>query len=59
MQMLLLKKLEMALDITGQFEKRLVITGRKDGTSSKEFCDYILEMINDPKLEQKWKSQQS
>ena len=48
------KKLEMALDLTGQFEKKLVITGRKDGSSSNEFCDYVLETINDPKLEQKW-----
>ena len=53
------KKLEMALDLTGQFEKKLVMTGRKDGSSSKEFCDYVLEMINDPELEQKWKSYQS
>ena len=53
------KKLEMALDLTGQFEKKLVITGRKDGSSSKEFCDYMLETINDPELEQKWKSYQS
>ena len=53
------KKLEMALDLTGQFEKKLVMTGRKDGSSSKEFCDYVLEMINDPELDQKWKSYQS
>jgi len=51
--------LEMALDLTGQFEKKLVMTGRKDGSNSKEFCDYVLEMVNDPELEQKWKSYQS
>ena len=51
-------RLEMALDITGQFEKKLVMTGRKDGASSREFCDYVLEMINDPDLEQRWKSYQ-
>jgi isocitrate dehydrogenase (NAD+) len=48
----------MALDITGQFEKKLVMTGRKDGASSKEFCDYVLETINDSDLEQRWKSHQ-
>tara|TARA_B100001013_G_scaffold261905_1_gene164511 strand:+ start:2662 stop:3558 length:897 start_codon:yes stop_codon:yes gene_type:complete len=53
------KKLEMALDLTGQFEKKLVMTGRKDGSNSKDFCDYVLEMVNDPELEQKWKSYQS
>ena len=52
------KKLEMALDLTGQFEKNLVMTGRKEGASSKEFCDYILETIDDPELEQKWKTHQ-
>ena len=52
------KKLEMALDITGQFEKKLVMNGREEGASSKEFCDYILETIDDPELEQKWRSYQ-
>ena len=51
-------RLEMALDITGQFEKKLVMTGRKDSASSREFCDYVLETINDPDLEQRWKSYQ-
>jgi isocitrate dehydrogenase (NAD+) len=51
-------RLEMALDITGQFEKKLVMTGRKDSASSREFCDYVLETINDPDLEQRWKSHQ-
>jgi isocitrate dehydrogenase (NAD+) len=51
-------RLEMALDITGQFEKKLVMTGRKDGASSREFCDYVLETINDPDLVQRWKSHQ-
>ncbi len=51
-------RLEMALDITGQFEKKLVMTGRKDGASSKEFCDYVLETINDSDLEQRLKSHQ-
>ena len=51
-------RLEMALDITGQFEKKLVMTGRKDGASSREFCDYVLETINAPDLEQRWKSHQ-
>ncbi|MBC8213261.1 MAG: isocitrate/isopropylmalate dehydrogenase family protein [Candidatus Marinimicrobia bacterium] len=52
------RKLEMALDITGQFEKRLVMTGRDDGASGREFCDYILGTMNDPELEKKWNSYQ-
>ena len=49
------RKLEMALDITGQYEKKLVMTGRSDGATSKEFGAYVLETVNDPNLEAKWK----
>ncbi len=48
------EKLEKALDICGVFEKKKVITGRKDGATSKEFADYMMETIQDPKLEQRW-----
>ncbi len=34
-------KLEMALDICGHFEKRLVMTGRDTGAKGAEFADYI------------------
>ncbi len=49
-------KLEMALDICGQYEKKLVITGRSTGATGREFCDYILETISDPILQKKWES---
>ncbi|MFQ5865513.1 MAG: isocitrate/isopropylmalate family dehydrogenase [bacterium] len=49
-------KLEMALDICGQFEKKLVITGRPNGASSKQYADYIMETLEDAALETKWKS---
>ena len=32
------KLLEMALDITGQFEKKLTMTGRDNGANGREFC---------------------
>jgi len=50
------RKLEMALDITGQFEKKIQITGRDTGATGLEFCSYILDVINDPQLEEKWNS---
>ena len=50
------KKLEMALDICGQYEKKLVMTGRSDGATGNEFCDYILATVNDPELEKRWKA---
>src|SRR3990172_8222537 len=34
------RKLEMALDVCGTFEKRLVITGRPGGAKGAEFTDY-------------------
>lgn len=49
-------KLEMALDICGLYEKKLVVTGRSTGATGKEFCDYILETIEDPNLQKKWES---
>jgi isocitrate dehydrogenase (NAD+) len=49
------KKLEMALDICGQYEKKVVMTGRPGGGTAQELGDYILGTINDPKLEERWK----
>lgn len=48
------KKLEMALDICGQYEKKLVITGRPNGATGKEFTDYLIDWLNNPKLEETW-----
>lgn len=52
------KRLESALDICGQYEKRLVITGRSDGATGAEFADYVMETITDPGLDRKWQSYQ-
>jgi len=48
------KKLEMALDICGQYEKKLVITGRPTGATGKNFTDYLLDWLNNPRLEETW-----
>ncbi len=49
------KKLEMALDICGQYEKKLVITGRSTGATGAAFTDYLMQTIEDPQLESRWK----
>jgi len=49
------RKLEMALDICQQYEKKLVITGRSDGATGEEFGNYLMETIELPNLEEKWK----
>ncbi|NLJ41747.1 MAG: isocitrate/isopropylmalate dehydrogenase family protein [Clostridiales bacterium] len=50
------KKLSMALDICGQFEKELIITGRDTGATSEEFSDYIMRTLERDDLEDKWNS---
>jgi len=52
------KKLEMALDICGQYEKKVATTGRSDGATGAEFADYLMKTIQDPALESKWQSYQ-
>ena len=52
------RKLEMALDICGQYEKKLGITGRSDGVTGAEFADYVMKTIQDPNLGSKWQSYQ-
>ncbi len=48
------RKLEMALDICGQYEKKLVITGRPTGATGKAFTDYLIDWLNNPRLEETW-----
>lgn len=47
-------KLEMALDICGSFEKKLVITGRNTGATGEEFVAYLMTTMEDKKLEERW-----
>ncbi len=48
------KKLEMALDICGQFEKKLVMTGRDTGAAGAEMSNYLMETMQQPDLEERW-----
>jgi isocitrate dehydrogenase (NAD+) len=52
------RRLEMALDICGRFEKRLVVTGRDTGAKGSEFADYILETMAGADLESRWNGYQ-
>jgi len=53
------RRLEMALDICSLYEKKLRITGRSDGATGEEFARYIMETLQDPELEKKWKGYQN
>ena len=50
------KKLELALDVCGNLEKKLVVTGRDTGAKGSEFAEYMMETLAAPDLEQKWES---
>jgi isocitrate dehydrogenase (NAD+) len=52
-------RLEMALDICGSFEKKLVLTGRDTGARADEFVDYLMATMRDAGLEARWKAYQS
>lgn len=48
------RELEMALDVCGQYEKKLVVTGRPSGATGAAFTDYLMETLRDPALEARW-----
>ena len=50
------KNLEMALDICGQYEKKLVLTGRDTGCTGAEYANYLMETLQNPGLKDKWES---
>lgn len=48
------KKLEMALDICGTYERKLQLTGRDTGCTGAEYAEYLMETMQDPGLKSKW-----
>jgi len=48
------KNLAMALDVCGQYEKKLSITGRSTGATGTAFTDYLMDTLQDPNLQAKW-----
>ncbi len=50
------EKLEMALDICGQYEKKVVITGRDTGATAEELGNYLMETTKNPNLKKLWEN---
>ena len=48
-------RLEMALDICGSLEKKMVMTGRKTGASAGDYVGYLMDTLQDAQLEQRWR----
>ncbi|MDP8248748.1 MAG: isocitrate/isopropylmalate family dehydrogenase [Candidatus Tritonobacter lacicola] len=53
------RRLEMALEICSQFEKKLVVTGRPGGATGEEFSKYLMETLSLDDLEEQWKRYQT
>jgi len=47
-------KLHKALDVCGQYEKKIVMTGRSNGATSAQFGDYLMQTVEDSHLDAKW-----
>ena len=47
-------KLHKALDICGQYEKKLAMTGRNTGATGAEFGEYLMATVEDPTVESRW-----
>ena len=48
------RKLHRALDVCGQYERKVITTGRSTGATAKEFGDYILDTVVDSTLDARW-----
>ena len=49
------RRLDMALEVCGQYERRVVTTGRDTGATGDEYGAYVADTVNDPGLEAKWR----
>jgi isocitrate dehydrogenase (NAD+) len=47
-------KLHKALDICGQYERKVVTTGRNTGATSAEYGEYLMSTVEDPNVEARW-----
>jgi len=52
------KRLEMALDICCQHERKVVITGRSNGATGEQFAHYLMDTLADEDLERRWNAYQ-
>ncbi len=48
------RKLGKALDICALFERKIMITGRRDGATASQFGDYVISTLGDPRLDARW-----
>ncbi len=51
------EKIEMALEMCGQFEKKMKITGRDTGVTGEAYTEYVLSWVDNPDLKAKWEEE--
>ena len=49
-------RLHKALDICGQYERKIVMTGRDTGATSAELGEYVMTTVEDPDVESRWQA---
>ena len=47
-------RLHKALDVCGQYERKIVMTGRNTGATGREFGEYVMSTVQEPDLESRW-----
>jgi len=47
-------KLHKALDVCGQYERNVVMTGRSTGATGREFGEYVMATVQETNLESRW-----
>ncbi|MQF98596.1 MAG: isocitrate/isopropylmalate dehydrogenase family protein [SAR202 cluster bacterium] len=47
-------RLHKALDVCGQYERKIIMTGRSSGATGTEFGEYVMNTVIDPTLEARW-----
>ena len=47
-------KLHKALDICGQYERKVSMTGRDTGATSREYGKYVMATVEDSEVEARW-----
>jgi isocitrate dehydrogenase (NAD+) len=47
-------RLHKALDVCGQYERKIVMTGRSTGATGREFGEYVMSTVQEADLESRW-----
>ncbi len=47
-------RLHKAIDICGQYEREVQITGRATGATTGEYGQYVQRTVEDPTIERRW-----